>query len=164
MRRNQVILVIIPIALALGIGLYTTLSLPIYDLGPEKFTVYNIETSASDFVFDDLKIKYYEKDKLTIKFYIHGGDGSKDLRFEFICRDSSGDKLYSSSSTAGSVTIQDEAGSVSNTTTINNGDLVGSVLKWNDVPSGNQVIKAVIQLEDVVLDTWMFYVEMRNLS
>lgn len=164
MRRNQVILVIIPIAIVIGMGLYTTLSLPIYDLGPEKFTVYNIDTSSSDFVFYELSVKYYEEDELTIKFNINGGDGVKDLRFEFICRDASGDKLYSSSSVAGSVTIQDESGSVSNTTTINNGDLVGSVLEWYDVPSGNQVIKAVIELEDVALDTWKFYVAMRNLS
>ncbi len=159
-RSTLVVLIVLPALFALLIGIITTLSLPVYTLGPEKFSVYKTQYSATDFSVDDLQVKYYTADELIVRFYISGGDGAKDLRFEFICRDNSGAHIYSA--TTGTMLVEAIGDTATNSTSIGNGDLVIGVLHWNDVPAGNQQIKATISLQDIAADTYSFYIELRQ--
>ena len=161
-RRTKILLIAIPALFALVVGVITTLSLPMYTLGPEKLSFYTTSYEASDFSISDLRVKYYNADELTVRFFITGGTGSNDLKFEFICRDEFGDHIYAS--TPGTMTIDGVGSAATNSTSIQSSGLVIGVLKWNNVPSGAQTIKAIINLDDIVLDTESFFVELRDIS
>ena len=121
---------------------------------------YTVTSEASDFSLDDITVKYYNPDVLTVRFHISGGDGVEDLKFEVVCRDISDDHIIAS--TSGTMDIDGIGSSATNSTTILSSDLVLGVLKWDNVPSGDQTIKAVINLDDIVLDTESFFVDLRN--
>ena len=157
-RRTKIIMVVIPV-LVIVIGIITTLSLPIFTLGPEEFSIYTTTYVSSDFSVDDIRVKYFDPDELSIWFYISGGDGAKDLRFEFICIDGSDDLIYSS--TSGTMSVEAVGTTITNSTSISNGDLVSGALTWSDVPSGDQKIKAIITLDNIVTDTESFHIELR---
>ena len=161
-RRTKVLLIALPVMFAIVIGIITTLSLPFYTLGPEKMSFYTTMNEASDFSVEDVTVKYYNPDELTVRFFITGGDGSEDLKFEFICRDINGDHIYAS--TSGTMKVDGIGSSATNSTTIQSSGLVIGILKWENVPSGDQTIKAVITLDDIVLDTESFFVELRNIT
>ncbi|MBN2334076.1 hypothetical protein JXL21_00855 [Candidatus Bathyarchaeota archaeon] len=163
MNRTRTLIIAIPVMLVIGIGIITTLSLPLQTLEPEKISVYRVSATQSDFTFQEVTVKYYTENELTVRFYLSGGDGQKDLRFEFICLDANGDKVYASSS-QGTLSMQAVGYQPNNSTALDTGDLVKGVLKWPDVPSGAQQIRAVIQLEDIVPVTEQFFIELRNLS
>ena len=163
MNRTRTLIIAIPIMLAIGIGIITTFSLPLQTLEPEKISVYKVSATQSDFTFQEVTVKYYTEDELTVRFYFSGGDGQKDLKFEFICLDSNGDKVYSTSS-QGTLSMQAAGYQPNNSTVLETGNLVKGVLRWPDVPSGAQQIKAVIQLKDIVPVTEQFFIELRDLS
>ncbi|MCW4013013.1 MAG: hypothetical protein NWF07_08485 [Candidatus Bathyarchaeota archaeon] len=159
MNKGAKILIIAIPVLVIIIGIVTTLSLPIFTLGPEEFSIYTTTYVSSDFSVDDIRVKYFDPDELSIWFYISGGDGAKDLRFEFICLDGSDDLIYSS--TSGTMLVEAVGTTLTNSTSISNGGLVSGVLTWSDVPSGDQAIKAVITLDNIVTDTESFHIELR---
>lgn len=158
-KRSKLVLIIVPILFAVIIGVITTLSLPIFSFGPEKISIYSTSYVATDFTVDDVTIRYYTPDELTVYFHLSGGDDAQDLDFEFICRDASGDHIYSSAN--GTLLIQAVGYPISNSTSIGNGDLVTGVLTWSAVPSGSQKIKAVITLDNIAVDTESFYIGLK---
>ncbi len=157
-KRTKVLVLAIPM-LAIVVGVITTLSLPTFTL-TEQLSLYDLTYEATSFVMDDIKVKYYDADELIVKFYLSGGDGVKDLSLEFICRDMSKDHINATAS--GTMYLEAVGAAVTNSTTIHTGDLVVGVLHWDDVPSGNQVIKAVISLDNIVIDTESFFVDIRE--
>jgi hypothetical protein len=159
-RRIKILAIAIPVAIVVVVGIVTTLSLPFFTLGPEPISIYTTTYTDSDFSIDDVKVKYYTSDELTVNFYISGGDGSKDLVFSFICRDASDDPIYTS--TSGTLTIQGVGYTPLNSTSLNIGDLVEGVLLWDDVPTGDQAIKAIISLDNIATDTESFSIELRQ--
>ena len=159
-KRYRVLLLIIPVLMAILIGVITTMSLPFFSLGPEPISIYTTTYTDSDFSIDDVKVKYYTSDELTVHFYISGGDGSRDLTFSFICRDSSDDPIFAS--TSGYLQIQGVGYTPLNSTSLSIGDLVEGVLFWDDVPTGDQVIKAIITLDNIATDTESFSIELRQ--
>jgi hypothetical protein len=158
--NKRILIIAFPAVVAIILGIITTVSLPINTLGPEKISLYTSTYQATDFSVDDLQVKYYNANELAVRFYISGGDGVKDLRFEFICRDESDVHIYST--TSGTMVVEAVGAGVTNSTTIENGDLVGGVLHWNDVPAGNQQIKAIISLQNIAVDTYSFYIGLRQ--
>jgi len=158
--RTRNIIIAIPVLIITLISIITTLSLPFFTLGPEPISIYTTTYTDSDFSIDDVKVKYYTSDELTVNFYISGGDGSKDLTFSFICRDESDDPIYAS--TSGTLTIQGVGYTPLNSTSLNIGDLVEGVLLWDDVPTGDQAIKAIITLNSIATDTESFSIELRQ--
>ena len=85
MKRRTMIFIVLPALFAIIIGIVFTLSLPLYSIEPERFSVYRTQYSESDFSIDDVEVKYYTSDELIVHFYVSGGDGSNDLTFSFIC-------------------------------------------------------------------------------
>ena len=158
--HKKKLIIVIPVLLTITVGVITTLSLPIFTLGPERISIYTSEYQATDFTLIDIKVKYYEPDELEVRFYLSGGDGVKDLRFEFICRDTNDDHISSAGS--GTMLVEAIGDSVTNSTTISNGDLVKGILIWHDFPSGDQQIKATITLQDIVLETESFFIDLRQ--
>jgi len=159
-RRTKILAIAIPVAIVVVIGVVTTLSLPFFTLGPEPISIYQTTYTDSDFSIDDVKVKYYTSDELTVHFYISGGDGSMDLTFSFICRDPSDDHILASSS--GTLQIQGVGYTPLNSTSLSIGDLVEGVLIWDDVPTGDQAIKAIITLDNIATDTESFSIELRQ--
>jgi len=171
-RRHKILLVAIPVFFAFLIGAITTLSLPLFTLEPEQISRYVTTYNDPDFTVYDVRVKYYDADELTVWFYLTVEDGSEDLRFEFICLDSSKDFIYSGSN-SGDVVIETAGYSSgdpeysSNSTTLYSGtpgSLVIGVLEWIDVPAGNQRIKAVIDLPGIAVDTESFHIELRQIN
>ena len=160
MRRTKILAIAIPVVIVVVVGIVTTLSLPFFTLGPEPISIYTTTYSDSDFSIDDVKVKYYASDELTVHFYISGGDGSRDLAFSFVCRDSSDDPIFAS--TSGSLQIQGVGYTPLNLTSLSIGDLVEGVLHWGDVPTGDQAIKAIITLDNIATDTESFSIELRQ--
>ena len=160
MKRPNKMMLIIPALIAVMIGVVSTLSLPLITLEPERFSVYKTQYSESDFDVNDVKVKYHTPGELTIHFYISGGDGFRDLTFSFICKDASDDHIFAN--TSGSLQIQGVGYTPLNSTSLNNGDLVEGVLIWNDVPTGDQAIKAIITLDNIATDTESFRIELRQ--
>lgn len=160
-RRKQILLISVPILLAVIIGVITTVSLPLISVGPEKVTHYTVSPVSSDFSFESLRVKYYDPDELMIWFDFSGGNGASDLRLEIVCRDESGNRIFAS--TSGTVTLEALDKTVTNQTIIQEHGLVEGVLRWYDVPSGTQRVKIVFVLEDIVLDTENFFIELRNM-
>jgi len=158
-KRAKITIIVVPILIAIIVGVITTLSLPIFTLGPEEFSIYTTNYVSSDFSVDDIRVKYFDPDELTVWFYISGGNGAKDLRFEFICIDGSDNLIYSG--TSGTMYVEAVGTAITNSTSISNGALVSGVLTWSDVPSGDQKIKAVITLEGIVTQTESFHIELR---
>jgi len=170
--RTKVLFIAIPVLFAILVGVITTLSLPIFTLGPEQISIYDTTYENPDFTVFDVRVKYYDADELTVWFYITGGDAQEDLRFEFICLDSNKDFIYSGSN-SGNVTVETAGYSSgdpeysSNSTTLYSGTpgtLVIGVLEWVDVPAGNQRIKAVIDLPGIAVDTESFHIELRQIN
>jgi hypothetical protein len=159
-KRSQVVLIAIPVFLAIVVGVITTLSLPIFTLDPEKISLYDVNYESTDFNLEDISVKYYDEDKLVVRFYVSGGDGSKDLKLEFICRDEYTNHIYASSS--GTIQMDAVGDTLTNSTSIDSGDLVMGILIWTDIPSGTQQIKATIDLTDIVLDTESFFIDLRQ--
>ena len=159
-RRIKILAIAIPVSIVVVIGIVTTLSLPFFTLGPEPISIYQTTYTDSDFSIDDLQVKYYTSDKLTVHFYISGGDGFKDLSFSFLCRDSNDDPIFAS--TSGTMQIQGIGHTLPNSTSLNIGDLVEGVLLWEDVPAGDQEIKAIITLDNIATDTESFNIELRQ--
>ena len=158
-RRNKLVIAV-PAILAILVGVALTLSLPIFNLGPERFSIYTTDYVESDFSIDDLTVTYYDADELTVQFYISGGDGAKDLIFKFICRDSDDELIYSTST--GTMTLEAVGSVITNSTSLDSGDLVIGELHWSDVPVGDQRIKAKITLDNIVLDTESFHIELHQ--
>jgi len=159
-KRSQVVLIAIPVFLAIVVGVITTLSLPIFTLDPEKISLYDVNYESTDFNLEDISVKYYDEDKLVVRFYVSGGDGSKDLKLEFICRDEYTNHIYASSS--GAIQMDAVGDTLTNSTSIDSGDLVMGILVWTDIPSGTQQIKATIELTNIVLDTESFFIDLRQ--
>jgi hypothetical protein len=159
-RRKKTLLIVVPVFLVILIGVITTLSLPIFTLGPEKISLYDVTYESTDFTLEDISVKYYDRDELIIKFFISGGDGSKDLRFEFVCRDETDAHIYAS--TSGTMLLEAIGYALTNSTSIGSGDLVMGVLVWADIPSGTQQIRATVDLTDIVLDTESFFIDLRQ--
>lgn len=166
--RVKVLVFAIPVMFAILIGVITTLSLPVFTLGPERISIYDTSYEVPDFKVDDVRVKYFDADELTVWFYISGGNGERDLRFEFICRDSDGDLMYANST--GSIMVETAGYSFgdpdyqTNSTSLSSGDLVLGVLEWSDVPSGDQRIKSVIDLDGIAVDTESFHIELRQIN
>ena len=162
-RRTKILFIAIPAFLAILIGLITTLSLPVNVLPPENIPSYTtVQYTSSIFTVNELDVKYYNPDELTLYLTISGGDGSQDLHVEFICRDVNEDHIYAGDS--GSIYIEVIGDSLTNTISINQNDLILGYIDWVDVPSGIQEIKATIDLTDIVLDTESFFVELRDIN
>jgi len=51
---------------------------------------------------------------------------------------------------------------IDNVVVVDEGDLVGGWIEWQNVPLGIHEISTVTNLRDVVLDTWNFYVKLEN--
>ncbi len=159
-RRTRIVAIVIPAIIVIFVGIITTLSLPFFTLGPERISIYTTTYSDTDFSIDDVKVKYYASDELTVHFYVSGGDGSRDLTFSFICRDASDDHIFAS--TSGTLQIQAVGYTSSNSISLSSGDLVEGILLWEDVPAGDQEIKAIIALDNIATDTESFNIELRQ--
>ncbi len=162
MKRRRILLIVVPVFLALVVGVITTLSLPFYSLGPERISIYDTSYEVPDFNVDDVRVKYFDADELTVWFYISGNKEGKDLRFEFICRNENGDLIEAGGN--GNIVIEAVNYPEVNSTDLITGDLVMGVLEWPDVPVGDLKIKAVIDLDWIAVETESFHIELRQLN
>jgi len=166
-QRTRILMIAIPALLAILVGIITTLSLPMYTLGPEKLSLYSTSYDSSDFDLDEIKLEYYNKDELTIWFYLSCDTPEDYLYFKFICMNAAGEQLKAQ--TSGTVMIETAAYpsgaqyNSSGTINLSPGDTVMGVLELKgSLPEGNYKLKAVINLDNVVVDTDSFHVELRQ--
>lgn len=162
MKRRKILLIVVPLVLAIVVGVITTLSLPFNTLDPERISIYSTTYEVPDFKVDDVRVKYFDADELTVWFYISGNETGKDLLFEFICRDANGDLIKAGE--PGNITIEAVNYPEINSTDLITGDLVMGILEWPDVPVGDQRIKAVIDLDGIAVETESFHIELRQLN
>jgi len=164
-RRTKVLFIAIPAILAVLIGVITTLSLPSFSLGPERFSVYGTSYEESDFDVVDIDVKYYSEDELTIYFDLSSPVNVDYLYFEFICRNSDGDFIETGLGETYDLEMQFTSGTpneiISNSGgTGLSGDVMG-FLKL-DLDAGDYTIEAIISMDNIVVDTESFYVELKQ--
>ena len=126
--RIKVLFIAIPVVLVIIVGVITTLSLPIFTLGPEKISLYDVNYESSNFELNSMKIKYYEPDELIVKFYIDATASGKNLRFEFVCRDENAQHIEAT--TNGNISIVVTGGPSYPLIDISSGEEVMGVLQW----------------------------------
>lgn len=158
-RRDVLLVVGIPLIFVLSLQFILALTIPQEQL-EEKLTVYDIDYTPSSFEITNVDVKYISKDELQVDFLITGGNTQNDLRFRVYCQDLNHNKLVSAGS--GTAQLFSIGDSYSNSTVIGFGDFIGSSLLWSDVPSGTQKIRLYVVLDDIYLDTWTFYAELRD--
>ena len=160
-RRDVILVIMIPLLFVASIQFIMALSFTGGTL-EEKLTIYDIDYNPSDFEIIDIDVDYISDHEMVVDFEITGGDGVKDMYFEVFCRDMSKVKLVSMFTSPGSLTLQGIGSQTTKSYTINYGDFIGGDFTWENVPSGNQLVRLSVQLENIYLDTWTFQVEVRN--
>jgi hypothetical protein len=155
----------VPVFLAIVIGVITTLSLPIFTLGPEQFSVYSTSYEESDFKITDIDVKYYTRDELTIYFDLSSQVDVDDLYFEFICRGSAGEFIETGNNETYDLVIDFISGTpnsiLSNSEGTGQTGPVMGVFEL-DLDAGDYTIEAIISLEDIAVDTESFYIELKQ--
>lgn len=159
-RRDVLLVIGIPLIFVLSLQFILALTIPQEQL-EEKITLYDIDYTPTDFEITDVLVKYINDDKLQVDFSITGGDGLTDLRFIVKCQDIDHNTLISTAD-SGQLQLLALGSSSSNSTTINIGEEISGSLFWGSVPTGTQNIRLVVELDDIYLDTWTFFVELRE--
>jgi hypothetical protein len=158
-RRDVLLVIGIPLIFVLSLQFILALTIPQEQL-EEKLTIYDIDYQPSTFKITNVEVKYNSGDELQTDFIITGGNGQNDLFFRVYCQDINHSRLLSAGS--GTVQLFSIGASYSNSTVIGSGDFIGGSLVWPDVPSGSQKIRLYVILDNIYLDTWTFYAELRD--
>jgi hypothetical protein len=96
------------------------------------------------------------KSRLCYRIFLH-----KHARV-FIGQNLDHQRLISSSTSSGASSLLGVGSPTLENYTINLEDEIGGEFLWENIPSGEQVIRLIVQLEDIYLDTWTFSVEHRD--
>lgn len=160
-RRDVILVIMIPLLFVASIRFIMALSFSGGTL-EEKLTIYDIDYNPSDFEITDIDVDYISDHEMVVDFYITGGDGSLGLDFEVYCQDDQHVRLVSTTTSSGSLTLEGVGSQTLRSYTINYGEDIGGEFTWDTVPSGEQIVRLSVQLEDIYLDTWTFQVELRN--
>lgn len=160
-RRDVILIILIPLLFVASIRFIMALTLTQEEL-EEKITFYDVDYVPSDYSLTDIRVQYISVDEMQVDFKINGGDGQEDLEFVVYCQDLDHVRLVSSSTASGTLSLLGLNSQSFETYSMNYGDEIGGSLIWEDIPSGDQIVRLNVQLENIYLDTWTFYIELRN--
>ena len=158
-RRDVLLVVGIPLTLVLGVQLILALTIPQEQL-QEELTLYQVDYTPTQFALTKVEVGYVNQHTLKVDFKVTGGDGSTDLVFKVVCQDLDHNPLVAQEEGLLELALGD--GSSANNTLLTPGQKVSGSILWVDVPSGEQTISLRVWLTDIYLDTWTFFVELRE--
>ena len=158
-RRDLLLVVGIPLTLVLGVQLILALTIPQQQL-QEELTLYQVDYTPTQFTLTKVEVGYVNQHTLKVDFKVTGGDGSTDLVFKAVCQDLDHNPLVAQEEGLLELALGD--GSSANNTLLTPGQKVSGSILWADMPSGEQTISLRVWLTDIYLDTWTFFVELRE--
>lgn len=130
----------------MAIWLISLLFSPFFKPDTAEISLCDEELLESDFKLENVTAYYSDHDVLFVTFSFSGGDGYNSLRFEFYCQDERKQNLVIDSDVEDVVTLNVVGFDINNVFVVEEGDLVGGWIEWQNVPPGIHEISTVTNL------------------